>query len=440
MVSAPIGAPGKAECVTSKGIPTLTTTPEPKVAVIGAGAAGLVTAHELLRAGHAVTVFEQSDRVGGLWVYEEEVETDPLGQMPERRIHGSLYASLTTNLPRDLMAFDGYTFDSAGGGADDWPRYPGHLQVAEYLRRFSHDCDINRRIRFGHRVACIAPEGQGWRIDDEPFDAVAVCNGHFSEPLVPRLPGLDDFPGTALHSHNYRRPEPFAGKRVLVFGSSVSGADLARELASVGAVHFSGRAFTQTMKGKDGIVRCPSVVRLEGTDAVLANGDRVPDIDAILFCTGYHYRMPFLPPLTGGRVRNNRVRNVYWQLLDIDHPTLAFIGLGFRIVPFPFFQRQARWFARLLAGAFELPPRTERRAALARQLRCNRSAGIAERHFHRLEDTQIDYLNELARQCGDEPMPAWFGELWREHKANTLARPGHYQQMPLKAHGPTVVP
>ena len=387
-----------------------------------------------------MTVFEQSDGVGGLWVYEEEVETDPLGQRPERRIHGSLYASLTTNLPRDLMAFDGYTFDSAGGGADDWPRYPGHLQVAEYLRRFSHDCDINRRIRFGHRVACIAPEGQGWRIDNEPFDAVAVCNGHFSEPLVPSLPGLDDFPGTALHSHNYRRPEPFAGKRVLVFGSSVSGADLARELASVGAVHFSGRAFTQTMKGKDGIVRCPSVVRLEGTDATLANGAASPTSTPSSFAPAITTACHSFHPSRAVACATTGCATSIGNCSTSTTPPLPSSASAFRIVPFPFFQRQARWFARLLAGAFELPSRTERRAALARQLRCNRSAGIAERHFHRLEDTQIDYLNELARQCGDEPMPAWFGELWREHKANTLARPGHYQQMPLKAHGPTVVP
>ena len=76
------------------------------VAVVGAGAAGLVTAYELLAAGHRVTVFEQSDQVGGLWNYTEDTEDDPLGQQPSVRIHGSLYASLRVNLPRDLMAFE----------------------------------------------------------------------------------------------------------------------------------------------------------------------------------------------------------------------------------------------------------------------------------------------------------------------------------------------
>ncbi len=383
-----------------------------------------------------MTVFEQSDRVGGLWVYEEEVESDPLGQQPIKRIHGSLYASLRTNLPRDLMAFDGYTFDSAGGGDDRWPRYPGHAQVREYLVRFSRDCGIDERIRFEHKVALAAPTADGWRVDDEHFDALAVCNGHFSEPIVPALPGFQGFSGTALHSHNYRRPEPFAGQRVLVLGSSVSGADLARELASVAEVHFSGRTFAQSHTG-EGIVRCPTALGFDGNDVLLAGGGRIRDVDAIVFCTGYHYRFPFLGAQR--RVHKNRVRNVYRQMLDIDHPNLAFVGLGFRIVPFPFFQRQARWFARLLAGAFELPRRSKMRDELATELWRNRKAGIAERHFHRLEAIQIEYLNRLARQCGDDPVPAWFGQLWDEHRANVLAKPGAYHELPIKARGPSVV-
>jgi len=51
-------------------------TPQPaavktgwKVAVVGSGPAGLATAQQLARAGHAVTVFEKNDRVGGLLRY-----------------------------------------------------------------------------------------------------------------------------------------------------------------------------------------------------------------------------------------------------------------------------------------------------------------------------------------------------------------------------------
>ena len=40
-----------------------------RVAVVGSGPAGLAAAQQLARAGHAVTLFEKSDRIGGLLRY-----------------------------------------------------------------------------------------------------------------------------------------------------------------------------------------------------------------------------------------------------------------------------------------------------------------------------------------------------------------------------------
>jgi hypothetical protein len=47
----------------------LTPAPNVEQAVLGAGAAGLVAARELLREGHRVVVLEQSARLGGVWAY-----------------------------------------------------------------------------------------------------------------------------------------------------------------------------------------------------------------------------------------------------------------------------------------------------------------------------------------------------------------------------------
>lgn len=50
--------------------------------MIGAGAAGLVAARELVREGHHVTVFEKGSGTGGVWVYTDEVEgPDLLGEL-----------------------------------------------------------------------------------------------------------------------------------------------------------------------------------------------------------------------------------------------------------------------------------------------------------------------------------------------------------------------
>ena len=99
------------------------------VAVIGAGAAGLICAHELLQAGFKVTIVEKSEDVGGLWVYQQQPEADLLGRDSKGRVHSSLYDSLRTNLPRNIMSLWDYSFDSKGGGDDHWPRFPHHTQV-----------------------------------------------------------------------------------------------------------------------------------------------------------------------------------------------------------------------------------------------------------------------------------------------------------------------
>ncbi|RIK11872.1 MAG: monooxygenase, partial [Acidobacteria bacterium] len=61
---------------------------------------------------------------------------------------------------------------------------------------------------------------------------VVVANGTLSEPNVPQLPGR--FDGEVLHTAGYKRPQVFAGKRVLVVGAGNSGCDVV-----VDAVHHA---------------------------------------------------------------------------------------------------------------------------------------------------------------------------------------------------------
>jgi hypothetical protein len=57
----------------------------------------------------------------------------------------------------------------------------------------------------------------------ELFDAVLVCNGHYTEPRLPDIPGASVFPGVLMHSHSYREPARFTGQHVAVIGASYSG-------------------------------------------------------------------------------------------------------------------------------------------------------------------------------------------------------------------------
>jgi cation diffusion facilitator CzcD-associated flavoprotein CzcO len=174
-----------------------------EVAVVGAGAAGLVAARELLREGHAVAVFEKSGRVGGTWAYDPRADADPLGRDPGApgAVHSSMYASLRTNLPREIMGFSGFPLEGRVFAGD--PRtFPGHREMLAFLDAFAVDSGVAAHVRLGAEVLRVRPLCRGqaeqwtvaWRGEDggvteEAFDAVVVCSGHCSVPLVPEIRG-----------------------------------------------------------------------------------------------------------------------------------------------------------------------------------------------------------------------------------------------------------
>ncbi|XP_067412870.1 uncharacterized protein [Emydura macquarii macquarii] len=211
-----------------------------RVAVIGAGAAGLCAAHHIAARPESFAppvVFEASSRVGGTWVYTEETAQRPDG-LP---IHSSMYRDLRTNLPKEVMAFPDLPFDPS------LPSFLHHSDVLAYLESYTDHFRIREHIRFSWLVDAVSPaegsEGSWdvmacWAQDrrvqaTERFDAVLVCSGHYSNPFIPPIPGLGTFTGLLLHSHQYRCPEPFAGRTVVLLGAGPSGLDLALQLAPV---------------------------------------------------------------------------------------------------------------------------------------------------------------------------------------------------------------
>lgn len=69
------------------------------IAIIGAGPSGLVCAKSMLQINPTATVivFEQSDKVGGLWNYTEQIN-----------VHSSAYRGLITNTHRDVTSYKEY--------------------------------------------------------------------------------------------------------------------------------------------------------------------------------------------------------------------------------------------------------------------------------------------------------------------------------------------
>ncbi|KAL8528159.1 hypothetical protein ACS0TY_005823 [Phlomoides rotata] len=167
--------------------------PQLKVAVIGAGVAVLAAARALKSEGHLPVIYEKSEKLGGTWVYDPEVESDPLGVDPNREIvHISLYHSLRTNLPRQLMGFSDNPF-STDKNRD--PRtFPGHEEVLQFLNEFATHFGLIQLIRFQTKVVRVDHRNHRWVVESttitsHTFDALVVCNGHYTHPIVANFPG-----------------------------------------------------------------------------------------------------------------------------------------------------------------------------------------------------------------------------------------------------------
>ena len=177
-----------------------------RVAVIGAGPSGLVTAKHLLAAGFDVTVLESADDLGGQW----KVDGPTSG----------VWAGMPTNTSRMMTAFHDLPPEA------DLPLHPAAEQIHAYLHRYADTFGISERIRYGTTVHEVRP---GWYVDGEPFDAVVAASGRFRRPRV--VEGLAGFSGETLHAFDYPGPDHFRGRRVLVYGNGISGLEIASDLA-----------------------------------------------------------------------------------------------------------------------------------------------------------------------------------------------------------------
>jgi dimethylaniline monooxygenase (N-oxide forming) len=191
---------------------------EEAVCIVGAGGAGLAAAQALKARGLPFTVFEAGSGVGGNWRYENDSG------------RSSAYASLSANVSRQRTSYSSYPLRRGS-------LFPHHTEMVRYLEDFTDHFGLREHIRFGTEVTTARPlPDGGWQVATEPggserFRAVLVATGYNSTPQVPELPG--SFDGLELHSHDYRTPEPFAGKDVVVLGMGCSATELACEIATV---------------------------------------------------------------------------------------------------------------------------------------------------------------------------------------------------------------
>ena len=193
----------------------------PRVCVIGAGSSGIAGAKALHEHGIPFDVYEKSDRVGGNWVFG-----NPNGM-------SSAYRTLHINTSRERMEYSDFPMPK------DFPDFPHHSHIARYFDDYVEHFGLREHIRFETGVENAARGEDGmWevRLQDgstHEYDAVMVANGHHWNPRwpEPRFPG--EFSGREMHAHDYKDPDEFRDKRVVILGIGNSAMDLAVDASYV---------------------------------------------------------------------------------------------------------------------------------------------------------------------------------------------------------------
>ncbi|XP_078011916.1 dimethylaniline monooxygenase [N-oxide-forming] 4-like [Phascolarctos cinereus] len=212
-----------------------------QVTIIGAGMSGLTSIKCCLEEGLEPTCFERSDDIGGLWKFT--VKTSGHGKT-------QVYKSVVTNVTKEMSCYSDFPFQ------EDFPNYMNQAKMLEYLRSYAKHFDLLKPPT-GRRSFCasfqttvcsvtkspdFSASGQwevvteaGGKQDTAVFDVVMICTGHYLNPhlLLHPFPGINKFQGQILHSREYRHPETFQGKRVLMIGLGNTGGDIAVELSRV---------------------------------------------------------------------------------------------------------------------------------------------------------------------------------------------------------------
>jgi cation diffusion facilitator CzcD-associated flavoprotein CzcO len=180
--------------------------------VVGAGPAGLATSRALSRAGVRHVVLERGGQVGQTWA--------------------NLYDNLVLHTAKRLSALPGLNFPSST------PQFPTRRDFLGYLHRYADTFHVP--VETEAEVASFHNVDGTWMARttagaEFQAPAIVIATGVVSNPNIPEIPGRHRFGGRVLHSVEYRRPDDFMHKRVLVIGAGNSAGEISVELARAGA-------------------------------------------------------------------------------------------------------------------------------------------------------------------------------------------------------------
>jgi len=404
-----------------------------KICVIGAGPSGMAVLcwyAKLAQEGKEVpeiVCYEKQGDWGGLWNYSWRTGTDQHGEA----VHGSMYRYLWSNGPKECLEFPHYTFEEHYGKAI--PSFPPREVLFDYLKGLWSKGDARKWIKFNTVVRDVVynKNTDNFTVsvkdlvadevcDGEEFDYVVVAAGHYSVPHVPTFTGIEKFPGRVMHAHDFREANEFAGKRLLLIGSSYSAEDIALQCLKYGAkgIICTWRSKPMGFKWPKEVEEKPLVQRFEGKIAHFKDGSSA-EVDVVMMCTGYLHSYPYLREELRLKSKNvlyppGLYKGIVWQ--KGGNNKLLYCGVQDQYYTYTMFDVCGLWAVKLMQGEIDLPDADTMDRDWQQWVERNKTL----EDCHQEIDFQTDYVLDLVKDCGaDYPYDVDVGEMfhsWEGHK------------------------